>query len=65
MKESTLVRFKKKFPKVNNIISLERRVFTVKYYRGVLGEGKAKKVKDYTRDELIPLLIVREERGTY
>ena len=50
--------------KGNNIPAAERHVFTVKYYRAVLDEGKAKKVKCYTRDELLPLLIMREERGT-
>ena len=52
-------------PKGRNIPTPERRVFNVKYYRDILDEGKEKKVKNYTRYEFLPLLIVREEIGTY
>ena len=37
-----------------------RQSFTVKYYRGVVGEGCAKKVSEYTLAELLPLLIVSD-----
>ena len=50
--------------KENNVTASERREFTTNYYRGVLDEGKANNLRDYTRDELLPLLIVRDERGT-
>ena len=50
--------------KINNIAASKGCVFTVKYYRDVLDEGKAKKVKYYTRYYFIPLMIVIEERGT-
>ena len=50
--------------KWKNITASERRVFNFKYYRDALDESKAKKVKDYIRDELIKLLIARKERGT-
>ena len=51
--------------KINNIAASKGCVFTVKYYRDVLDEGKGNKVKYYTRYEFLPLLIVREEIGTY
>ena len=42
----------------------ERRILIVKYYLNTVGEGKAKRVKDYNRAQLIPLLIVREVAQT-
>ena len=38
----------------------ERRIFIVKYYNDIVGEGRAKKVVSYTKAELLPLLVVRE-----
>lgn len=38
-----------------------RGVFTVRYYRDIIGNGRAARVMKYTRGELIPLLLVREE----
>ena len=37
--------------------------FTVKYYRGIVGEGRAKKVSEYTLRELLPLLVVSDRDG--
>ena len=39
----------------------ERRVWTIKYYRDTLGEGKAKKKVQCTKEELLPLLVIRDE----
>ena len=38
----------------------ERRIFVVKYYLNTVGEGKAKRVIEYKRAQLLPLLTVRE-----
>ena len=43
---------------------IKKNVFTVKYYQDVLNDSNAKKVKYYTRVELLPLLIVREKIDT-
>ena len=45
--------------KESKIDTSKRRVFMVKYYRGVLEKGQAKEVVDYTKEELLPLLVVR------
>ena len=47
-----------------NILITDNTV-TVKYYSDFLDEGKAKKVKDYKRDDLLPLVILSEARVTY
>jgi len=39
----------------------ERRVWTIKYYRETLGEGKAKKKVQCNKEELLPLLVIRDE----
>lgn len=36
-------------------------VFAVKYYRNVIGTGRPASTREYTRDKLIPLLLVCEE----
>ena len=40
------------------LLAKDRCVLTVKYYFGIIGEGRTKKVMTYTREELLPSLIV-------
>ena len=49
--------------RARDIPAQRRRIFIVKYYRESIDEGKAKAVLQYTREELLPLLVVADERG--
>jgi len=52
-----------KMKRGKNLQPDERVMFTVKYYKEVIGEGRAKKVLECTKAELLPIFVVREENN--